>query len=154
MANSLTKEDVKLIVDSWEFFAGKELRLVLDFYGRLFRDIPYAQYYFPKDMNAMALKLGNMIDLLVTNLHRFDDLIPKLEELGRFHSKLGIPNEDYPHVVKAFLASMKIMMGEDYRDEIGEAWKLALIKASRVMMNAPIEKRTRLNIFKKSFWTT
>ena len=140
-----------MIRDSWEYFAGKELRLMLDFYGRLFREIPHAQYYFPRDMNAMAFKLSKMIDLLVLNLHRFDELVPQLEDLGRFHSNLGVPNEDYPYVVKALLASMKSMMGSDYKDEIGEAWKLALIKVSRIMMNAPEKKKSMFNLFRKSF---
>ena len=148
----LTDKNIKHITDSWESFAGNELNIMLRFYSLLFKWYPHVRYHFPDDMNAMAEKLWKTIDVLVGNLRKWDDLVPVLHELGRFHRKQGIANEDYVGVVKALVATIKQGLGDEYTDEekeeICDAWKGALVAVSRTMMSAPVKQG---NVIQKFF---
>ncbi len=81
----LTKEDANNVVNAWESLAGKELKTMLTFYNSLFEMAPEIRFYFPDDMNALSQKLKMTIDIVISNIHDMDALIPELHRLGRYH---------------------------------------------------------------------
>ncbi len=148
----LTDQDTKNITESWEYFAGNELNSMLKFYSTLFKWYPHVRYHFPDDLTPLAEKLNKTLGILVDNLYRWEDLVPELHRLGRYHRKLGIANEDYVGVVKALIYTIKEAMGNNYREEIGDSWKKALVAVSRTMMNAPAKSENNVfRFFKKVF---
>ncbi len=148
----ISEKDIDNIRNSWEFIMEDELRNMLKFYTRLFEIAPEVRIYFPDDMSKLAEKLGYVLKLLVSNLENFDNLKPKLVELGTFHYEQGIEKYHYKYVIQALGFTIKEAMGYEYTEEIGNSWKKVLIAVSSIMISAP-EKREKgfKSLLKKLF---
>lgn len=118
---------------------GKVLRrrdeFIASFYERLFIMYPEVKPLFEK-VN-MARQRGKLLAALVTivnNLRRPEILAPYLKELGRHHVDYHVRPEQFPMVGAALLATFEAFLGDDWTDELKDAWSKAYNETARLML--------------------
>ena len=85
----LTPKQLELVQTSWE-----QVEPVADtaadiFYTRMFSTEPSYRKLFPEDMAKQKKALMKMLGMAVKGITNLDELIPKVQELGRRHAKVG-----------------------------------------------------------------
>ncbi len=136
----ISEKDIENIRTSWDFIMADGLNNMLQFYAHLFEIAPETRVYFRDDMTKLSEKLSYTINILVSNIDRFDSLKPTLEELGRTHNNLNIQPSDYIQVKLALLHTVKAVMGPVFHEDIGKSWDKVLTAVSSIMINAPKKK--------------
>jgi nitric oxide dioxygenase len=77
-----------------------------------------------------------MLNMVVTSLNALDELVPKVQALGRRHGSYGVKDEHYPTVGAALLWTLEKGLGSAFTAEAREAWTLAYGVLSKTMMEA------------------
>ncbi len=140
----MTEAMIKDIRSSWEYVADENGENMMVFYDKLFKEAPQARKLFPDDMSKQSEKLAYTVGFVVSNIDRIEEIKGSIEDLGRFHNKLKIDPGYYPVVRDCLIDTIKDKMGEDYKEDIGKSWKVALDFVSDVMINAPEKRENRL----------
>lgn len=126
---------------SWGFMLEDGGSKMMQFYEILFDRVPEARALF-SDIPAQAQKLSKTVGYVVSNIDNIESIKPAIEDLGRIHQRLNIERSYYPHVREALIETVKITMGDEYREHIGQSWRTALNVLSEIMINAPKEKKS------------
>ena len=92
------------------------------FYHRLFEMDPSLQRLFRGDMAEQRRKLMQMLTVAVKGLHRLDQLVPVVEDLGRRHAGYGVTDLHYETVGAALLWTLEMGLGGAFTPEVKEAW--------------------------------
>jgi hemoglobin-like flavoprotein len=92
------------------------------FYDRLFMLNPALRPLFKGDMPEQGRKLMAMIGTAVANLHRLDDIVPAVRDLGRRHGGYGVQSDDYDTVATALLWTLEQGLGADFTPATRDAW--------------------------------
>ena len=95
------------------------------FYGRLFELDPSLRPLFQGDMREQGRKLMTMLRVVVNGLHRLDQLVPAVQELGRRHAAYGVADEHYDIVAAALLWTLRQGLGDDWTPNVEAAWVVA-----------------------------
>ena len=95
------------------------------FYEKLFEISPETEQLFVNDINAQAVKLMNILSLIVSQLQTWPDLAPLVEDLAFRHVAYGVLPQHYDAVYVALDAMIAEMLGEEYTDEVRSAWSTA-----------------------------
>ena len=95
------------------------------FYAQLFERQPHLRALFADDLTAQRQSLMKMIGVAVGHLDRIDALLPALHDLGRRHVGYGVQDEHYEPVGAALLATLAKALGEQFSDEVRDAWSSA-----------------------------
>ena len=95
------------------------------FYGRLFELDPSLRPLFQGDMREQGQKLMTMLRVVVNGLHRLDQLVPAVQELGRRHAAYGVAGEHYDTVAAALLWTLRQGLGDDWTPNVEAAWVVA-----------------------------
>lgn len=128
--------NVDLVRQSFAAVAPHGDRLVELFYRNLFDDYPALKCLFVNtDMSDRKKMLLASLEFAVGNLRRPDVLVPALERLGRRHADYGAEEMYFPAVEATLLKTLAEVAGDDWTDEINEAWTEALAKISRHMLD-------------------
>jgi hemoglobin-like flavoprotein len=106
------------------------------FYSRLFHLDPTLRPMFGRDLRQQGEKLMNMIAIAVRNLDRFDLLEDALRGLGNRHVAYGVREHHYDTVAGALLWTLEQGLGEEWCDEVREAWAAAYTRIAETMKNA------------------
>src|SRR5262245_58632796 len=85
----LTSRQKQLLRDSFEVTQDYSTALTKLFYGRLFETAPAARQLFPKHLDEQSRKLLDMLATIIESLDRFEELRPRLAELGQRHVEYG-----------------------------------------------------------------
>jgi hemoglobin-like flavoprotein len=108
------------------------------FYARLFELDPELSLIFKSNMVEQGRKLIQMIAMLVTGLGRFSELLPELEALGVLHVWYGVRERDYETVGNALVWAIQELLGDDFTEEIKEAWAEVYGQLANAMQSATI----------------
>jgi hemoglobin-like flavoprotein len=95
------------------------------FYGRLFELDHSLRPLFQGDMREQGRKLMTMLRVVVNGLHRLDQLVPAVQELGRRHAAYGVAGEHYDTVAAALLWTLRQGLGDDWTPNVEAAWVVA-----------------------------
>ena len=95
------------------------------FYGRLFELDPSLRPLFQGDMREQGRKLMTMLRVVVNGLHRLDQLVPAVQELGRRHAAYGVADVHYDTVATALLWTLRQGLGDDWTPNVEAAWVVA-----------------------------
>jgi hypothetical protein len=63
-----------------------------------------------------------MLKVVVIGLHRIDQLVPAVQELGRRHARYGVKDEYYYTVGAALLWALRVGLGDSFTPEVATAW--------------------------------
>ena len=109
------------------------------FYGRLFELDPSLKLLFTGDIQEQARKLMTMLKVVVNGLHRIDQLVPAVQELGRRHARYGVTDAHYDTVAAALLWTLSLGLGEAFTPEAAAAWAAAYTLLAETMKAAAAE---------------
>lgn len=132
----MTPEQISLIRQSWEKVSPIADTAAALFYQRLFELDPGLRALFPENLANQRTKLMNMLAVVVNNLDALRPLLPTIRELGRRHVNYGVREEHYATVGAALLWALGQGLGEDFSDEVRDAWTAAYGVLSRTMCEA------------------
>lgn len=106
------------------------------FYGKLFEIDPSLKSMFKNDMKAQGKKLMTTLGMVVAGLKRLDEIVPQVESLAVKHVDYGVKDEDYTKVGNALLMTLKEGLGDEFTQEVREAWIEAYTLLSKTMKEA------------------
>eukprot|EP00122_Pirum_gemmata_P007116 Pgem_evm1s6522 len=109
---------------------------VANFYETVFRLDPACKLLFGDDMIEQGETLLNMLDVVVTNIHEIGTIAGAVQELGVRHKEYGVKNYMYFIVGRALMATFVSTLGDDFTDNMCDAWLVAYPFLSNVMTTA------------------
>ena len=92
------------------------------FYDRLFATDPTLRSMFKGDMAEQGRLLMTMIETAVENVHRLDQILPAVHDLGRRHAGYGVKAADYDTVAAALLGTLEHALGSEFTPAARDAW--------------------------------
>jgi hemoglobin-like flavoprotein len=92
------------------------------FYERLFEMDVSLGSMFRGNMQEQGRKLMQMIGVAVGALHRLEQLLPIIEDLGRRHARYGVREEHYATVAGALLGMLRTVLGDAFTPDVRAAW--------------------------------
>ena len=134
----MTPDQISLVQKSFETVPA-EIAADL-FYARLFELDPSLRPLFKGDMKAQGAKLMDMIAVAVRGLSNLDRIVPAVQELGVRHSGYGVTPDHYDTVGSALLWTLEKGLGEQFTDDVREAWTAAYTLLSSTMIDAAERK--------------
>lgn len=132
----MTPEQVALIKGSWEKVLPISETAAELFYGKLFELDADLKPLFKGDMKEQGAKLMKMINTVVNSLDKLDTIVPAVQSLGERHVGYGVKDEHYDTVAAALLWTLGQGLGDDFTDEVKEAWTAAYVILATTMKEA------------------
>eukprot|EP00581_Thalassiosira_minuscula_P013049 CAMPEP_0183726436 /NCGR_PEP_ID=MMETSP0737-20130205/23178_1 /TAXON_ID=385413 /ORGANISM="Thalassiosira miniscula, Strain CCMP1093" /LENGTH=145 /DNA_ID=CAMNT_0025957771 /DNA_START=64 /DNA_END=501 /DNA_ORIENTATION=- len=134
---ALTPEQLTLVQSSWQKVVPIADTAADLFYNKLFELDPELRPLFPEDMADQKSKLMKMIGLAVDGLTNLDELVPKVQDLGRRHaSYFKVTPPMYDTVGAALLDTLEKGLGDSWDEAHKEAWALVYGVLSKTMIDA------------------
>ncbi len=131
----MTQKEIQLIKRSWRLFQQIKPEIVGDvFYSKLFDISPSLRRMFGTDMNAQYRKLMDMLSLIVARLDNLDVISTEINEMAARHVKYGATPAHYKMVGNALLWTLEHGLGNDWNEELKEAWSACYRKLSEAMI--------------------
>lgn len=135
----MTPEQVTLVQDSF-----KKVLPIADtaadiFYNRLFEVAPEVRPMFAADMTKQKSALMGTLAVAVQSLHKVEEIIPVVKQLGAKHLTYGVKDEHYDTVGGALLYTLEKGLGDDWNDELKAAWTETYGTVAGVMKEAAAE---------------
>jgi len=132
----LTLRHIALVQGSWRRVLPIQDLAAEIFYRRLFELDRSLERLFHGDMPRQGQKLMTMLATVVTQLDRFDDVVPEVERLGRAHVGYGVEDGHYDTVGRALLDTLRAGLGDAFDLETEQAWALTYRTLAGVMRRA------------------
>lgn len=133
---TLTQTQIDLIRASRSAMGGREGRIALLFYHRLFLLAPYMRGLFPTDPAARRQKLLDTIDFIHDHVDRPAHFGEAVADLGRRHLACGVSAQDYPPAAEALIWALEQGLGLRFDPATRDAWLLAHEAVARGMRAA------------------
>ena len=132
----MTPEQIGLVKVSWARVAPIAEQAAEMFYGKLFELNPDLKSLFKSDMKDQGRKLMAMLNIAVNSLDRLEAIVPAIQESGRRHIDYGVKDEDYDTVGEALIWTLGEGLGDDFTDEVKEAWLTTYTLVATTMKEA------------------
>jgi hemoglobin-like flavoprotein len=135
----MNTNQIKLVQNSFEKVRPISETAAELFYKRLFELNPSLKSLFKGDMKTQGIMLMKMLDYVVTGLDEPDKIVPAIKDLGKRHVGYGVKEEYYETVGEALLWTLEKGIGEDFTQDVKEAWAEAYKLLSDTMKSAARE---------------
>jgi hemoglobin-like flavoprotein len=136
----MTKEEIELVKDSWKTLRGVDPRTIGEvFYAKLFLDAPNLRHMFPSDMREQSGKVFKMLNIVVSRLHKLDELQRDIEALAIRHKEYGVKTAHYELVGSALMWTLDRAFGMEWKPMTEEAWRKCYTTLSSTMIKAAKE---------------
>mmetsp|Transcript_6563 Transcript_6563/g.13078 ORF Transcript_6563/g.13078 Transcript_6563/m.13078 type:complete len:158 (+) Transcript_6563:160-633(+) len=154
----LDYKTISIVIESWEKLRrleNYEEKAGVVLFKRVFHESPPAKTLFgfpihadvtsPEILNSKRFKMHAtyMIQMLDTALNMLGPDIELLTEilieLGEKHVRYGVKPEMFPVMGDALVHTLNECLGDDFPDEIREAWKETYIEISSDMLKAQLK---------------
>ena len=132
----MNQKQIALIQQSWEKVLPIKLQAAELFYNRLFELDPSLKPMFKGDIKEQGDKLMLTLSVAINSLTRLETLIPVLEDMAIRHIDYGVKDEHYQTVGQALIDTLAQAFGEDFTDELKQAWLSMYTTVADVMINA------------------
>ena len=132
----MTPEKIELVQSSWAKIKPISEKAAELFYGRLFELDPSLKPLFKGDIKEQGRKLMATLNLAVTSLTNLSAILSAVQDLGRRHVAYGVPEESYNTVGEALIWTLGQGLGDDFTEEVKEAWIETYTTISNVMLEA------------------
>jgi hemoglobin-like flavoprotein len=106
------------------------------FYERLFAIDEDLRPMFKGDMKRQGAMLMAVLATALGNLHRLDQVLPTVRELGRRHAGYGVKNSHYDTVAVALLATLEAALGDEFTAAVRNAWTVCYLALAGEMKAA------------------
>ncbi|MCH2069309.1 globin family protein [Shimia sp.] len=132
----MTPEQIALVQGSFRQVTPMAARIADLFYGRLFERAPEVRPLFSDDLAEQKKKLMQMLGLAVTGLNSPETLLPAVVGLGERHSGYEVAPEHYAVVGEALIWALRQGLGDEFTQDVAEAWTAAYGTLADVMIGA------------------
>ena len=132
----MTPTDIGLVQSSFAKVAPLADEAGTIFYQRFFEIAPEVKPLFRGDMDEQGRMFMSMLTVAVNGLGAFDSLAPALRDLAVRHAGLGVKAEHYAPLGAALIWVMEQNLGEDFTEEVRNAWISVYGALSQVMIEA------------------
>ena len=129
-------EKIEMVQSTWELVKPISDQAAQMFYARLFELDPELQDLFKVDMTDQGRKLMQTISVAVTSLTKLEAIVPAVQELGKRHVDYGVKDKDYDTVGEALLWTLGQGLGENFTDEVRDAWTETYLTLASLMKEA------------------
>ena len=157
----MTPQQTRLLAQSYAKLENRLYELGSAIFERLFEIDPHSRPLFKGNMDEQKLKLarlfGEFIRMRARSQHFLpvtgkggQVVIPGIGSLGARHEMVyGVRPEQYAHMRDAVLYAIRSLLGNDYNDEIGQAWSEIFDMLAHAMQEhaAGTPRRRRLRSF-------
>ncbi|MBX9591792.1 MAG: hypothetical protein K2X43_21070 [Hyphomonadaceae bacterium] len=137
--DGLTREQIALVQASFRQVEAAGPHIADLFYDRLFEIAPQVRGMFPVDLTSQKGKLLAMLAAAVLSLHKIEEAMPVLKDLGRRHLNYGVVPEHYKPAGEALLWALERVQGDDFTPATKAAWTAAYKKLAGIMTAAAAE---------------
>lgn len=126
---------IKLVKDSWRRFKGIQPETIAGlFYAQLFASHPGLRKMFPADMDAQYGKLMDMLHTVVLRLDQLEKLSADLAAMASRHEGYGVKPVHYKYVGEALFWTLEKGLGNEWTEEVANAWKQSYAELTAHMM--------------------
>lgn len=132
----MTPKQVDLVQSTWKKVVPIADEAAALFYGRLFELDPSVIPLFTTPQAEQGKKLMQTISVAVAGLTKLDTIVPTVQELGRRHLDYKVAEQHYDTVGEALLWTLEQGLGEEFTDEVKEAWAETYNTLAMVMKEA------------------
>jgi hemoglobin-like flavoprotein len=133
----LTEKQIKLIKQNWSELRGVDPALIGEvFYRKLFIDAPSVKRLFKGGQEEQAIKLIEMLNILVARLERLDELTEDIKQLAVRHVQYGTKPEHYQYVGNTLIWTLKQASRDTWNSELEDAWISCYTLLSSTMIDA------------------
>jgi hemoglobin-like flavoprotein len=129
----MTEQQISLIEKSWDYVVKNVEEAGMVFYGKLFELNPEVRAMFPTEIRPQAGKLIAMISFVVSKIRNLDEVIEDVKQLGKRHNNYKVEDHHYGVVAQALLITLETALGNQWNDEVKEAWVQCYTILSGVM---------------------
>jgi len=136
----MTPEQIKLVQDSFATIRPAAPKVAELFYSRLFMVAPQVRPMFPENMDEQGKKLMAVLGTAVQSLTNLPALIPILEKLAQTHLSYGVEAAHYDVVGEVLLWTLEQGLGDDFTQDVNEAWAQTYAIISQTMCEAAYSK--------------
>ncbi len=144
-ANSLPKEaglterKKRLVQSSFTKVAPIADKAAEIFYSKLFEMDPDIKPLFKGDMKQQGAKLMSMIGTAVNGLDNLEAIVPAVQNLGKGHLSYGVKDSHYDTVGGALLYTLETGLGDDFTEDVKDAWTEVYTVLATTMKDAANE---------------
>jgi len=132
----MTQKQIELVENSWDYVIINAQEAGMNFYTKLFELDPALHQLFREDIRSQAQKLVSLITFVVHKLNNMNDVIADVIALGKRHKNYHVKTEHYSLVGQALLCTLEKGLGDQWNEEIENAWKTVYSILSDTMINA------------------
>jgi len=133
----MTTKQIESVKSSWALVATIDPETVGSlFYGRLFEIAPELKHMFRNPMPEQSKKLLAMLGYVISKLNRLEDIIEEVVKLAQRHVNYGVKEDHYTVVGAALLWTLEQGLGDNWNEELKDAWTCCYITLSSAMINA------------------
>ena len=118
----MTPEQAVIVKTSWEKVLPISETAAELFYGKLFELDPSVKALFKGDMKEQGSKLMKMINTAINGLDKLEEIVPAVQQLGVRHVAYGVKDAHYDTVGAALLWTLETGLGDDFTEEVKDAW--------------------------------
>jgi hemoglobin-like flavoprotein len=135
----MTPEQLVLVKESWAKVVPIAETAAELFYAKLFELDPELKSMFKGDMTEQGRKLMAMINTAVNALDKLESIVPAVQDLGVRHVEYGVKDKDYDTVAEALIWTLGQGLGDDFTDDVKEAWVITYTVLADTMKAAAAE---------------
>jgi hemoglobin-like flavoprotein len=134
----MTHQQINLIKSSWGLVGTIDPETVgALFYNRLFEIAPEVKPMFSRTTVAeQSKKLLAMLSYVIAKLDKLEDIIDEVAKLAQRHRQYGVKEDHYMIVGAALLWTLEKGLGDNWNEELKEAWTTCYVTLSSAMINA------------------
>jgi len=122
MEINLTKEEIKLIQDSFAKICDDSNITAKLLYDKLFEAHPEISKIFKGDMEEQEAKLMKMLKTVISGLNNPHIIIAAVQDLGKKHFEYGVLTAHFKSFKQALMYSLEIQLTGEWTDELKAAW--------------------------------
>ena len=133
----MTQNQIEFVKSSWSQVMTIDPVVVGGlFYNRLFEIAPEVKHMFRNPIPEQSKKLLTMINYVIVKLDRLEDIIGEVGKLAQRHTSYGVKPEHYVIVGDALIWTLEQGLGENWSEEVKEAWIECYTILSKAMIGA------------------
>ncbi len=133
----MTTKQIELIKSSWALVGTIDPEIVGSlFYNHLFEIAPETKHMFRNSMPEQSRKLLAMLGYIISKLNNLNDIVYEIVKLAQRHVNYGVREEHYTVVGGALLWTLEKGLGDNWNEELKEAWTSCYMTLSSAMIDA------------------
>lgn len=133
----MTPHQIQLIKSSWAKVSSLDPVIVGTlFYNKIFEMALGTENLFHGSIAEQSKKILAMLGYIFNKLDRLEEIIDEVKNLARRHVQYGVTEKHYEVGGDAFLWVLEKGLGEDWNEELKQAWSDCYSTLATAMINA------------------